>query len=566
MLTSKTPAAALLRRIAALSGTAAALSLCATGSGTAAQTILDTAAVRRALAVPTARMVDAHVRFLADDLLRGRAPGTPGGDIAARYIRSQFQQIGLEPGMPNGAFLQPVRFVGVTPTASFVFGVAQRTTALRYLEDFVAWPMNPDPTVIADGDIVFVGYGIHAPEWNWDDYEFQPMTGKILLMLVNDPGLDDPSVFKGRQMTTYGDWDYKLEQAARLGAVGVILIHTDETAGYPWEVVRNSWSGERMQFVGGAPQTLRFAAWIKDEAARQIARAAGIDYELMVRRASRHDFRPITMNAHAIVDIANRTRRLESANVIGRLPAAGEAEGAGAILLTAHYDHLGTGRPQDGDSIYNGAQDNASGVAALLATAAGLAKVGNPTNRSVYFVATTAAESGLLGAEALARSPPVPLAQIAAVINIDVANLRGKTRDLVMLGADQSDLGQVAQAVAAADSLRLTSDPNPEAGAFYRSDHFPFARAGVPSLSLGIGQDFIDQAPDWGPSQAAAYLANRYHRPSDEYDPQFPYEGLLQQVAAMIRLAWALAESPEFPAWNEDAEFREAGRRLRAGR
>lgn len=561
MLTSKAPAAVVWRRAAALSGAAAALSLSATGA--AAQIIRDTAAVRRALAVPTPQMADAHVRFLAHDLLEGRPTGARGGDIAARYIRSQFQQMGLEPGTPDGSFLQSIRLIGVTPSPSLVVGVAQRTMALQYLEDFVAWPMAPDPTVIADGEIVFVGYGIHAPEWNWDDYQFQPMTGKILLMLASDPGRDDPSVFNGPRMTYYGHWGYKLEQAARLGAVGAILIHTDE-AGYPWDVVRNTWSGERVQFVGGTPQTLRFAAWIREGAAREIARAAGIDYGLMVRRASRRDFRPVTMNIHAVVDIANRTRRLQSANVIARLPGAGDPEEA--VLLTAHYDHLGTGQPVGGDSIYNGAQDNASGVAALLAAAAGLAAAGNPANRSIYFVATTAAESGLRGAEALARSPPVPLAQTAAVIDIDLANLRGRTRDLVMLGAGQSDLGELARAVAAADSLVLSADPNPEAGAFYRSDHFPFARSGVPALSMGIGQDFVDRPPGWGRSQAEAYLANRYHRPADEYDPEFRYEGLLQQVAAVIRLAWALAESREFPAWNEGSEFREAGQRLRAGR
>ena len=528
-----------------------------------AQDVPDTTAILRALAVPTSAMIDAHLRFLADDLLEGRAPGTRGGAIAARYIQSQFEESGLEPGGPGGSYFQPVRLVGVTPLPSLVLGVAQRTMALRYLEDFVAWPTGPDPGVIADGEIVFVGYGIEAPEWTWDDYKLEPLTGKILLMLVNDPGLDDPAVFDGRKMTYFGRWTYKLEQAARLGAVGAILIHTNESAAYPWDVVRNSWSGEQVQIEGQPPQTLRFAAWVSESAARQMVRAAGIDYELMIRRAARRDFRPVTMNAHAVVDITSRVRRFESPNVIARLPgdSAGEDE---AVLITAHYDHKGIGNPVGGDSIYNGAQDNASGVAALIATAKALAAA-SPPHRSLYFVATTAEESGMLGAEAYIRSPSVPLAGTAGVINIDRANVWGATRDLVVMGAGRSGLGEFAATAAEAEALVLTTDPNPESGGFYRSDHFQFARAGVPVLSIGVGRDFLDQPPGWGQTRDQDYFAQRYHQPSDEHGPDFRYEGLLQQVSALIRIAWALAGTDEFPEWNEGSQFREAGRRLRGG-
>jgi Zn-dependent M28 family amino/carboxypeptidase len=541
------------------------MALGAVVTATSAQAVLDTTAFGRSLAVPTARAIDAHLKFLADDMLEGRAPGTRGAAIAARYIQSQFEEAGLEPGGPDGSFFQRVRLVGVTPSPSLVLGVAQRTMALRYLEDFVAWPTGPDPTVIADGEIVFVGYGIEAPEWTWDDFKLQPMTGKILMMLVNDPGLEDPSVFKGREMTYFGRWTYKLERAARLGAVGAILVHTDESATYPWTVVRNSWSGEQVQIEGQAPRTLRFGAWINEDAARQIARAAGIDYELMTRRAGRRDFSPISMNAHAIIDITSRVRRFESVNVIGRLGSNQEGDEE-AVVVTAHYDHRGIGNAVDEDSIYNGALDNASGVAGMLATAGGLVAAGAPAHRSIYFVATTAEESGLLGSEAFVQSPPISLAQTAAVVNLDVANTWGATRDIVMLGEGRSSLGELARAVAEAEGLTLAPDPSPESGSFFRSDHFPFARAGIPVLSVGNGLDFVDRPPEWGRRQAEAYVARRYHQPSDEYRPDFRYEGLLQQVRIMMRLAWALAGTPEFPVWNEDSEFRDAGERLRAGR
>lgn len=543
----------------------AAVTLVVAVTGASAQSVPDTTALQRALAVPTTRTIDAHIKFLADDLLEGRAPGTRGAAIAARYIQSRFEEAGLQPGAPNGTFFQQVRLVGVTPSPSLVVGVARRTMVLQYLEDFVAWPQGPDRSVIADGEIVFVGYGIDAPAWSWNDYKLEPLTGKILLMLVNDPGLRDSSVFNGRAMTYYGSWTYKLEQAARLGAAGALLIHTNESATYPWTVVQNSWSGQQIQIEGQTPQTLRFGAWITERAARQIVRAAGIDYDLMVRRAARRDFHPVTLNAHAVIDIASRVRRFTSVNVIGRLETD-HGDAGEIVVLTAHYDHRGIGTALNGDSIYNGAQDNASGVAGLLATAAGLAAAGPPPNRSLYFVATTAKESGLLGATAFIRSPPVPLARIAAAINLDRANVWGATRDVVMLGAELSTLGKLAEAVAHAEGLTLLADPNPETGSFFHSDHFPFARAGVPVLFLGTGRDFVNRPPDWGRTETEKYLANRYHQPSDEYDPNFRYEGLMQQVALMTRLAWTLAGSLVFPVWNKDAEFRQAGERLRPGR
>ena len=532
--------------------------------------VSDSLDLEHALSVPNTGMLAADLEFLADDLLEGRAPGSMGNAIAARYVRSRFQAAGLEPGAPNGTYFQSVRLVGVRPAPSLVVGVAQRTMALQYLEDFVAWPDGPESVVIADGEIVFVGYGIDAPAWRWNDYQGGPMTGKIVMVLVNDPGLQDSTIFNGREMTYYGHWAYKIEQAARSGAAGVILVHTSENSGYPWSAIRDSWSGELFQLEGRPIRTLRFGAWINESAARRIVSAAGIDYDLLMGRARRQDFRPIPIGSHAVVDIVSEVRPLESANVIGRLDATDQAGTGGeepeSVVFTAHYDHLGVGRPVGGDSIFNGAVDNASGVAAILATAAGLAQSEIPSQRSVYFVALTAHEGGLLGAETFIRTPPVPLVRTAAVINIDRGNVWGRTRDIVALGSEHSTLGETAAAAAAAEGLSLTPDATPETGDFFRSDHFPFAREGIPALRISAGRDFVGQPSDWGRGQAEQYISSRYLQPADEYNAQFSLEGLLQQVAVMIRIGWTLAKTEETPAWSEDSEYFDAGERLRPGR
>ena len=514
-------------------------------------------------------MLAAHIQFLADDLLAGRAPGSRGASVAARYIRSQFQGAGLEPGAPNGSFFQSVRLIGVTPQPAIVVGIAQRIVVLRYLDDFVAWPDGPVRGVVSDGEIVFVGYGIDAPEWQWNDYRGESVTGKIVMMLVNDPGLSDSTIFRGREMTRYGHWSYKIDEAARRGAAGVILIHTTRHATYPWSVVRNSWAGERLQLEGRPSRTLRFAAWITEDAARRVIGAAGIDYGLLMRRVPRRDFGPVLIGAHAVVDITSELRTLESVNVIGRLPAAGgggDTDQEESVVLTAHYDHHGLGPPVGQDSIYNGAVDNASGVAALLATAAGLTRAGRPARRSIYFVATTGHEAGLLGAHTLVKSPPVPLERTAAVINIDRGNVWGTTGDIVALGAELSSLGDIASEAAQVEGLSLTPDPAPQLGDYFWSDHFPFAIAGVPALQIATGRNFVGQPADWGDRTAENYLTTKYHQPGDEFHAGLSYEGLLQQVAVMTRIAWAIAQTGEFPAWNENSVFHEAGTQLRAAR
>lgn len=525
-----------------------------------------TTALGRALAAPTAEMARAHLRFLSHDLLEGRAPGTPGADLAAHYIASQFELLGLEPGAADGSYFQPVGLVGITPDPSLILGTGPRTTSFEFLTEFVAWPARPEETMTVDGDVVFVGYGIEAPEWHWDDYKSTSLTGKILLMLVNDPGLTDSSRFNGRSLTYYGRWTYKLEQAARLGAIGAILIHTDESATYPWSVVRNSWSGEQIQLDRPVQESLRFGAWMTEEAARHMLATAGRDYDLLVRRAQRREFRPIPLDAHAVVHIRSEVRRMLSVNVVAREPG-GDPEGQReAVVLTSHYDHIGVGIPVDGDSIYNGALDNASGVAALLAVAAGLAASGPSPRRSIVLVATTAEESGLLGAQAYTQAPLVPLEHTAAAINIDRANLWGVTTDAVALGAERSGIVTYVDRAWVSEGVERAADPSPHAGRFYRSDHLAFARAGVPVVSLRAGSHFANRSPDWGVEREREYVSRHYHQPSDELRDDFDYEGLLQQVRLLLRLAWELAATTDYPAWSRDSEFRPAGEQLRLKR
>ena len=440
-----------------------------------------------------------------------------------------------------------------------MWGAGTATESLRYLDDFVAWAGRPDPHIVADGDLVFVGYGVRAPEWHWDDYKGTDVRGKVLLMLVNDPGLQDTSVFQGRGLTYYGRWTYKLEEAARRGALGVVLIHTTRSATYPWEVVRSSWSVEQFTLEGPATPQLAFAAWVTAVAAARASGAAGWDLDSLTRAAARRDFTPVTTRVHVSVKINGPIRRVHSANVVARLEGSDPALADQAVLITAHYDHKGIGPRPTGDSIYNGAEDNASGVAAMLAAAQALAQVTPRPKRSLLFIATTAEESGLLGSEAYVRAPIIPLDRTAAVVNIDGANVRGLTRDIAALGADRSDLGGTFAAAAQAESLAATGDPDPSKGSFFRSDHFPFARAGVPSVSIESGVDFRGRPTGWGEQQAHLFNEQRYHQPSDEYNPSFTYDGMAQQVRVMMRIALAVADSPQLPRWLPTSEFQRTG-------
>jgi hypothetical protein len=495
----------------------------------------------------TQQAIEAPVRFLSDDLLEGRAPGTRGGDIAARYLASQFAGLGLKPSAPDGSFYQWISLAGLTTDVSIVIGAQSATLVLEPGGDVVAWPERVDSVTTLDADLVFVGHGITAPEWRWDDYKGSAQTGKIVVVLPSEPQGPDSSAFRGHALTAYGLWQQKLDQAARMGAVGVLLVHATDQVPLTWTAVRNTWSGEHVLPDRPPTRSLRFAAWISSEAARRIVEATGKDYALLLRRAESPDFRPVDLGARAAVDLHSQVRRFRSPNVIARLDGADSTGRGEAVVVTAHYDHLGSGRPEGTDSIYNGAVDNASGVGLLLATATAMARAPAPPRRSVVWLATTAAESGTLGAATYVTQPAFPLSHTVAALGVDGGNVWGPTRDLVSLGAELSTVGDWVGAAAQAESLSVAPDPNPQMGNLYRSDLLAFALAGVPVVLLEAGPTYVDREPDWGRDQWRAYLSDRYHRPGDGVRPDFDYRGLVQEARVLTRLVWSLAESSQVP-------------------
>jgi hypothetical protein len=507
----------------------------------------------------TQQLIEAPVRFLADDLLEGRAPGTRGGDLAARYLATQFAGLGLKPGAPDGSFYQWVSLAGVSTEGSIVIGAQRGTLVLDPDNDVVAWPERVDSATTLDADLVFAGYGIGAPEWGWDDYKGSAQTGKIVVVLPSEPQGADSAAFRGRTLTVHGLWQHKLDQAARMGAVGVFLIHGADDVPLTWAAVRNTWGGEHLLPDRPPTQSLRFAAWVSSETARRIVEATGKDYALLLRRAASADFRPVELGARAAVDLHSHVRRFRSPNVIARLDGSDSIGHAEAVVVTAHYDHLGFGRPEGTDSICNGAVDNASGIGVLLATATALARAPGPPARSVVWLATTASEAGGLGAATYLVQPAFPLSRTAAALGVDGGNIWGPTREMIGLGTELSTLGDWMAAAAQPESLVIAGDPNPQQGDWYRSDLLAFARAGVPVALLRPGPTYLDRDPNWGREQWGSYLSQRYHRPGDGIRSDFDYRGLVQQARVLTRLAWLLAETPQLPAWHADAEFRSAG-------
>lgn len=510
--------------------------------------------VTRALSADVYR---AHLEYLSDDLLEGRAPATRGGELAARYIATQFRRLGLEPAGDSGSYFHRVPIVALTPDPSLKVTGANPAT-LKYRDDFVLWSMRNEEQVNVAGPAVFVGYGIVAPEWGWNDYAGVDVKGKIVFCLVNDPGLHDPAIFRGRILTYYGRWTYKIEEAQRQGAAGLVLIHTTESATYPWTTVTGSWTGEQVRLERPAG-SLVVAGWMRDEVAGRLFSQGGLDLTALMTQAGRKGFRAVPLPFGIESGIHSSIRRSATSNVVARLPGRGRLAKE-AVLLSGHYDHLGVRAPVNGDSIYNGAEDNASGTAAVLTAAEAFVRSGTETQRSIMFMAVGAEESGLLGSQAFAANPTLPLKNLAAVLNMDVMNLYGRTRDIAALGMDQSSLGGLFTTAAAAEGLRVTIDSSSLIrGSFFRSDHFPFAQAGVPALSLESGHDFVDRPAGWGDQQQEEYNEKRYHQPQDELLPWFVMDGAIQQIRVVVRTAVAVANAPSQPAWSTTSEFRQAG-------
>lgn len=489
------------------------------------------------------QVIRAHLEFLADDALEGRGPGTRGGELAAKYIAAQYERLGLEPAGDSGTYFHRIPVITLTPSPT----LAVAGNPLRYRSDYVLWSMRDDSLVTTTGEMVFVGYGIVAPEYDWNDYDGVDVRGKIVVALVNDPGLRDSTLFRGPILTYYGRWTYKIEEAERQGAAGILLVHTTESATYPWTTVASSWTGPQVR-IERAPTSLMVAGWLTDTAAADLFRRAGLDLTALSREAATRAFQARPLGTSVEATVRSDIRRSTTHNVVGRLPSRGP-NAAQAVVLGAHYDHLGIGTPVDGDSIYNGAMDNASGTAALLAAAEAFGLTGVRPARSLLFIAFGAEESGLLGSEAFVQRPTIPRKSIVAVLNMDVMNLSGKTEDISALGLDRSSLGEVFERAAKAEQLRVTTNYDALLkGSFFRSDHFPFARAGVPALSLESGTTFVNRPADWGAEQQADYTAHRYHQPSDEVLPSFDYEGAVQELRVILRTALAVADAARPPA------------------
>lgn len=514
-----------------------------------------------AVAALSADAYMAHLAFLADDALEGRAPATRGGVLAARYIAAQFQRLGLTPAGDSGSWFHRIPVVQHQPSPELV---ASAGGAFRFRDDYVLWSMHDTTEVAVEAPAVFVGYGITAPESAWDDFAGADVRGKVIVALVNDPGLRDSTLFRGRELTYYGRWTYKLEEAERRGAAAILLVHTTESATYPWSAVVGSWSGRQVRLARTAGP-LRAAGWLTEEAARRLLSAGGLDLDELSRRAATRGFRAVPLGDVTVTARVRSTiARSETMNVIGRLPGRGP-RAAEAVLLGGHYDHLGVGVPVQGDSIYNGALDNASGTAGVLAAAEAVVHAGVRPQRSLLFMAFGAEESGLLGSQAFASRPTLPLAHLVAVLNVDVLNLDGSTRDIGALGRDQSSLGQSFDAAARAEGLRVTDNPKARLqGSFFRSDHFPLVRAGVPALSVESGTDFVGRPAGWGQAREEEWTAQRYHKPQDELLKEFRPDGALQQLRVMLRVMLAVADAATTPEWYPTSEFAAAGRDRRA--
>jgi len=511
----------------------------------------------RALGALSGSVYMSHLRYLSDDQLEGRAPGTRGGLLAAKYVAAQFERLGLTPAGDSGTWYHRIPIITHDPDPTITV-TSTPAIPLTYKQDYVAWSMRNEASVSANAPVVFAGYGTTAPEEQWADFDGVDVRGKIIIVLVNDPGLRDPAIFKGKALTYYGRWTYKIEEAARQGAAGILIVHTDESATYGWNTVVGSWTGEQVRLEKPAT-SLQFAGWITESAARRLLSTVGQDLDSLSARAARKGFRALALPTTLDVSVRSRIARTETMNVIGRLAGRGPHKHE-SVLVGGHYDHLGFGPPIAGDSIYNGAIDNASGVAGILTLAEAFVRSGVRTDRSILFTAFGAEESGLLGSSAYVEHPTIPLRNIAAVINIDGLELLGRTRDIGALGRDQSSLGPVFDAAARSEQLTVRENPDAAArGYFFRSDHFPFVKAGVPSLSLEGGDDIVGHPAGWGKAQHDEYNEKRYHQPSDELLPSYGPDGAVQELRVVTRVVVSVASATRQPTWSAGSEFRAAG-------
>ncbi len=508
-----------------------------------------------------------HVRVLSSDEFEGRSPGTRGEELTVNYLTSQFQRIGLKPGNPNGSYIQEVPLMGLTTEPTISFQTRGGPITPGFPGDCVILSRRQMPEIsVADSDVVFVGHGIVAPEYDWDDYKDVDVRGKTLLMLVNDPPVPDPAdsskldekVFRGRGMTYYGRWTYKYEIATTKGAAAVIIVHETGPAGYPWFVVVGSNSRENMD-LRASDRNLRrvpIEGWMTWEMSRQLCAAAGRNLEVLKAAAVKRDFHPVSLAAKASFTVHNSLRSIASRNVIAKIDGSDPKLKDECVIYTAHWDHIGRNSKLDGDQIFNGAKDNASGTAGLLELAEAFIKLKPAPRRTVLFLAVTAEEKGLLGAKYYATHPLYPVERTLANINMDSINVWGKTRDIEIVGFGQNDLEDALTHYAASRGRTARPDAQPEKGSYFRSDHFEFAKVGVPALNAGSGVDYIGRPEGWGLKRREAYTADDYHKVSDEMTSDWDLSGAVEDLQLLFEVGYAVAQGERWPRWKEGSEFR----------
>jgi len=508
-----------------------------------------------------------HTKVMSGDEYEGRGPGTKGEELTIKYLTEQYQRIGLKPGNPDGTFVQKVPLVGFTgaPTASFTVGGKQMN--LTFPQDYVAVSRRFVPeSKVENSDMVFVGYGVVAPEYGWDDYKGLDVRGKTIVMLINDPqvpsGSDpaalDDKMFKGKAMTYYGRWTYKYEIAAQKGAAAAVIIHETGPAGYPYEVVSGSWSRENFDIQTPDKNMGRPAveSWITTDRAKELLAASGQDFDALKKAAVSKDFKPVALNAKANMTIKNTIREIDSNNVIGKIEGSDPALKNEYVIYTAHWDHLGRDPKLTGDQIFNGALDNASGTAALLEIAEGFTKLATPPKRSILFLAVTAEEKGLLGAKYYAENPLYPLNKTLANINMDGVNQWGRTKDVTMVGDDNSGLIDLLREAATAQGRVVNPDPESEKGFYYRSDHFEFAKQGVPALYTDSGIDYEGKDPAFSKQKRDEYTNKDYHKVSDEVKPDWDLTGAVDDARLLTIIGYRVAQGDRYPEWKSGSEFK----------
>jgi Zn-dependent M28 family amino/carboxypeptidase len=530
-----------------------------------------------ALDAMTAADLLKHIKVLASDEFEGRAPGSKGEELSVKYISEQFKSLGLKPGNLDGTYIQEVPLAGIVsaPTASFT--IADKKTELKFPQDYVASSARLENAIkIENTDVVFVGYGVVAPEYGWDDYKDVDVKGKTILMLINDPPIPDPAdpaklddkMFKGNAMTYYGRWTYKYEIAAQKGAAAAVIIHETVPAAYPYTVVMSSWAKENFEIdaANKNADAVQIRSWITLDVAKKLLAECGQDFDALKKKALGKDFRPVTLKAKANFDLKQTVRPFKSHNVVAKVDGSDSKLQEEWVVYSAHWDHLGKHDELSGDKIFNGAADNASGVGGLLELATAFTKMKPAPKRSILFMATTAEEAGLLGAKYYAEHPLYPLAKTLADINMDGLSLWGKTRDIEDISFGNSDLDDMLAAATTKQSRVMNPNSQPEKGTFYRADNFEFSKVGLPSLYTGAGRDVIGKPPGFGQEKKDEYIAKHYHQVSDEVNPAWDLSGAAEDLKLLFEVGYQVANGEKFPEWKPGTEFKAKRDQMMSGR